>query len=355
MPFEELKICKILNLTALDWSAPLLSANFGDGYSAGVLSGSAAGLHKWTLSSEVLPDWGRHSVDYVLNGESQTDTRFEYLFSFIKRHISLGNRPFRIKDPRTGKFYLASFQISDSANFSFEVLAYKFFRGGIVLNQRRARNVLFNSDGSLFAAPDNFKVSPLSSTTVLFTWDAAINDNLAGYDLWFDTDDYIIQLGDVTELPFGSLVTGSVHKAKIRSRNEAGQTSDWSDTITFIVLPVGGIPVDAKPTITTPANLPSGTVGVNYSQAITVIGGDDPVTLSMTSGSLPPGLVRTNGLISGTPETADTYTFTLRATDDDGDFHDRTFTLVINPAPPTNNVTFDGDKIVFEGDTVAFS
>jgi hypothetical protein len=257
MAFEELKICKLLNLTALDWSAPLLSANFGDGYGAGVLSGSAAGLHKWSLSSELIPDWERHSIDYVLNDEPNTDTRFEYLFSFIKRHISLGNRPFRIKDPRSGKFYLASFQVSDGANFSFEVLAYKFFRGGIVLNQRRARNVLFNADGSLFAAPDNFRVSPLSSTSVFFEWDEAINDNQAGYDLWFDGGIY--QLGNVTEYPFGSLVTGSTHTAKIRSRNTDSPTpkvSDWSDAITFVVRDVGG----TTPVIITPPPPTSGVV-----------------------------------------------------------------------------------------------
>lgn len=253
MAFEELKICKLLNLTALEWSAPLLSANFGDGYGAGILSGSAAGLHKWNLSSELLPDWERYSIDYVLNGELNTDTRFEYLFSFIKRHISLGNKPFRIKDPRTGKFYLASFQVSDGANFSFEVLAYKFFRGGIVLNQRRARNVLFNADGSLFAAPDNFRVSPLSSTAVFFEWDAAKNDNLAGYDLLFDG--VVYQLDNVTSFPFGSLVTGSTHAARIRSRNTTGGTSDYSDLITFVVSGVGG----QTPIIITP-NAPTNPV-----------------------------------------------------------------------------------------------
>lgn len=253
MSFEELKIQKFLNLSQLEWSAPVLFANFGDGYGAGALSGSPAGLHRWSLSAEVLPDLEEFSIDYVLDDEPETDTRFEYLFSFIKRHTALGVKPFKIKDPRTGKFYLASF---DGAQFGFEALTAKLFRGGIVLNQRSAKNVLFNADRSLFAAPDNFKVKPLTSEAVTFSWKVAKNDDQVGYDLWVDGDPpYELGLiqpeqGIITH-PFGPLVTGSTHTAKIRSRrvrNGVVERSDYSELITFVVQNVGGnTPVNITP------------------------------------------------------------------------------------------------------------
>ena len=66
-----------------------------------------------------------------------------------------------------------------------------------------------------------------------------------------------------------------------------------------------------------PASLPGGTVGVSYSQSLTVT----PLTLatwSISAGSLPPGLTPPSGssmagIISGTPTIAGTYSFTVQA------------------------------------------
>jgi Putative Ig domain len=64
-------------------------------------------------------------------------------------------------------------------------------------------------------------------------------------------------------------------------------------------------------------SLPNATPGVLYTQQLTVAGGTAPVSYSVTSGSLPPGLVlnATTGLISGTTSSTGTYTFTVTATD----------------------------------------
>jgi hypothetical protein len=70
------------------------------------------------------------------------------------------------------------------------------------------------------------------------------------------------------------------------------------------------------PTITlSPLSLPSGAVGVTYSQPITASGGTGPYSYAKTSGTYPPGLMLTGNTLSGTPTTADTYTFTITATD----------------------------------------
>ena len=82
--------------------------------------------------------------------------------------------------------------------------------------------------------------------------------------------------------------------------------------------------------------LPQGTVGVAYSQTITASGGTAPYTFSITAGSLPTGLLFTNGLISGTPTAAGTFTFTVTATDANGCTGLQAYTIVINPpvCPP---------------------
>jgi hypothetical protein len=71
------------------------------------------------------------------------------------------------------------------------------------------------------------------------------------------------------------------------------------------------------PTITT-ASLPNGTVGTAYSQTLTATG-DTPITWSIDTGALPAGLsLATTGVISGTPTTATTSTFTVKATNAKG-------------------------------------
>lgn len=66
-------------------------------------------------------------------------------------------------------------------------------------------------------------------------------------------------------------------------------------------------------------SLPNDTEGTSYSQTLTATG-TTPITWSVTSGSLPTGLTlnKSTGLISGTPTTAGTSTFTVKAANDYG-------------------------------------
>ncbi|MDQ3070904.1 MAG: IPTL-CTERM sorting domain-containing protein [Acidobacteriota bacterium] len=93
--------------------------------------------------------------------------------------------------------------------------------------------------------------------------------------------------------------------------------------------------VPVCPAITVaPATLPNGTVAIAYSQQITASGGTGPYAFAVTSGTLPAGLVLTpSGLVAGTPTTAGSSTFTVRATDANGCFQSITYTLVIAAAP----------------------
>ena len=64
-------------------------------------------------------------------------------------------------------------------------------------------------------------------------------------------------------------------------------------------------------------SLPGGTVGQAYSQTLSASGGTPPYAWSLASGSLPPGLnlAASTGVVSGTPTTAGTYSFTAQVTD----------------------------------------
>src|ERR1700691_2270865 len=87
--------------------------------------------------------------------------------------------------------------------------------------------------------------------------------------------------------------------------------------------------------IATPSPLPPGTVGVNYSQPLTAIGGSGTYTWVVSVGSLPGGLSLNpaTGLISGQPTTAiAAASFTIQATDTNLATGSKQFALTINPA-----------------------
>ena len=112
--------------------------------------------------------------------------------------------------------------------------------------------------------------------------------------------------------------------------------SDTQALSIIIVLP-------APPTITT-ATLPNGTIASAYSQTVQATGGTGTLTWMISAGSLPPGLNPINsstGQITGTPTTAGTFSFTVRATDTLNQFDDQALTITIDlPAPPNITTMF---------------
>src|SRR5262249_23253962 len=87
-------------------------------------------------------------------------------------------------------------------------------------------------------------------------------------------------------------------------------------------------------TISTPGTLLSGTVGVGYSASINTNGGTPPFTFTF-SGNLPPGLtfISSGPIVTGTPTTVGTYTFTVKVGDTANTSDSRDFTITIKPAP----------------------
>jgi len=66
------------------------------------------------------------------------------------------------------------------------------------------------------------------------------------------------------------------------------------------------------------AALPPGNVGLPYSASLTTSGGRAPLTFSLETGVLPPGLALTAGVLSGTPTTAGRFALTVKVTDANG-------------------------------------
>jgi hypothetical protein len=86
----------------------------------------------------------------------------------------------------------------------------------------------------------------------------------------------------------------------------------------------------------TTTSLPAGTVGTAYNQSINTNGGTPPITWSVTSGALPPGLtLSASGAISGTATAYGSYVFTVTATDSSNPTQSvsQQLTIVINNVP----------------------
>ena len=97
------------------------------------------------------------------------------------------------------------------------------------------------------------------------------------------------------------------------------------------------------PTITlNPATLPNPTVGASYSQVVSATGGAGILNLTVSSGSLPSGIIGVSPnnntfVLFGTSFEVGTFNFTITATDANGQTGSRAYTLTI--AAPTLTLT----------------
>jgi uncharacterized protein (TIGR03437 family) len=89
-----------------------------------------------------------------------------------------------------------------------------------------------------------------------------------------------------------------------------------------------------------PTSLNNGKVGDLYLQTITASGGQSPYTYSLFIGSLPPGMaISSTGVLNGAPTMAGSYSFTLRARDENNCFGTKVYTIVIDPGCPSITIT----------------
>ena len=85
--------------------------------------------------------------------------------------------------------------------------------------------------------------------------------------------------------------------------------------------------------VISPEELPDGEVSERYRATLTAEGGTEPHTFAVTGGTLPPGLsLSSAGAISGRPSEAGEFSFTVTATDADGNTGSRDYAVSIAEA-----------------------
>ena len=98
--------------------------------------------------------------------------------------------------------------------------------------------------------------------------------------------------------------------------------------------------INSAPTITT-ASLPNGSVNTAYSQTVSVANGTTPYSFSVSAGALPSGLTlnSSSGLISGTPDTAGSSSFTITVTDSATATASQAYTIAITSSGSSLSIT----------------
>lgn len=117
-----------------------------------------------------------------------------------------------------------------------------------------------------------------------------------------------------------------------------------NNTANFTVQPCAGIQV------LTPSPLPSGQLGVYYSNQLSATSCSGNFNWTLNSGTLPPGLaLYSPGALNGTPTNSGTFNFTVHVTDGSSASTNQNFSLTINlPVPPTvGQATKSGGQFQF--------
>ncbi|MFG2060215.1 Ig domain-containing protein [Micromonospora sp. NPDC048871] len=99
-----------------------------------------------------------------------------------------------------------------------------------------------------------------------------------------------------------------------------------------VALLLVGAPPAAAATVTITSGAPQSPryLGQTYAvHTVEATGGTAPYALSVSAGSLPPGMLVVGNSLGGSPTTAGSYTFTLRMTDAEGEFAEQTATIEV--------------------------
>ena len=182
---------------------------------------------------------------------------------------------------------------------------------------------LLDSSRNSFAVSD----ASLSGSTISFSYSGAqIGEKEYLSAIITDQSDAITYYGHVLQLdgttngtsgtaslslPSGVTLSDTIKLYVFNEQVNGDKLTDYASALRKIS------PAAAQaPSITT-TTLPDGKVGEAYSQTLAATG-TAPITWSIDSGSLPAGLALSGDTISGTPATAGTFTFTVKATNSAG-------------------------------------
>jgi hypothetical protein len=215
----------------------------------------------------------------------------------------------------------------------FTLLQVKYANAGIgVQSKKVSANGQNDPTFSLISTVDVIPSSDIEWPAVAFALDEAVltepaitTNTLAAATTGVA---YSVTLSATGSTPITWAVTAGALPAGLSLNTGTGVVSGTTTTVetaSFTVSATNGVGVAVKaltiavsaaataPVITT-ATLPSGQVGVLYTQPLAATG-TAPITWAITSGTLPLGLAlnTSTGVISGTPTTAGTSPFTVQA------------------------------------------
>jgi gliding motility-associated-like protein len=132
-------------------------------------------------------------------------------------------------------------------------------------------------------------------------------------------------------LPVGiSFNSSGVLSGIPRSSGNFSITVRSQDVNGLAISKVYSLTVSAPVIAIAPLTLPNPVLGVAYNQSLSSIGGISPYSYAIVSGALPIGMsFNSAGTLSGTPQSAGTFTFVVRSTDDASANISQAYTLTI--------------------------
>ncbi len=145
-----------------------------------------------------------------------------------------------------------------------------------------------------------------------------------------------LALNSATGVIAGTPTTAATSTFTVTTTDGNGSTGSRAYSLTI----AAGIAVN-------PATLPSAAVGSPYSQSVSATGGTSTYTYSVSAGTLPAGLSlnASTGLLSGTPNTSGSSSFTITATDGNGASGSRAFTFTVSAAMAINPTTLPAGTV----------
>ncbi len=208
-------------------------------------------------------------------------------------------------------------------------------------NGRISRSVFIQSGGTL--APGNSIGTLAISNSLIF---AAGSTNLMEVNLNTRTNDVVVGLTNVT---YGGTLVVSNIGAQILTNGAAFKlfnATHYNGSFASIQPPTPGpgllwdpssLTVNGKlkvvgcPVLTvTPATLPGGQLGASYTASLSTGGGVSPYSFAVSAGTLPGGLsLSSDGLLSGTLNSAGSFSFTITSTDAGRCTGSRSYTLTV--------------------------
>jgi hypothetical protein len=351
-------------------TSSLPGGRVGAAYSASIMASGGATPYVFRVSSGALPPGLTLSAQGAISGSPTQVGAFGFTVSATDGSSPQETASANLSITVTGPLLIAQTMLpagTVGAAYSQALSA----SGGVPPYQWMVSSGALPTGLMLNAATGVISGTPSSSGT--FTFGVTVADASMPAQSAMASFSITINMPTVVTITTASLPGGVTGRAYSASLNAVGGMTPYTWSITMGALPSGlsldptrgvilGTPsmagsfmftvqvadsstlqetnthaftiVVTSPLAVTTSALPSGITGTAYSATLTASGGTTPYAWSITAGALPPGLSlnATTGVISGTPSSAGSFSFTARVTDASVPQESATVTLSITIA-----------------------